>query len=92
MNTLPASEIKRRGVVAFEEQLKFGPVHVIKSNVPSYVVITEEDYRGLVALKEKRGKPRSLLFKILSKPATGKLTKSAINKEIKQIRDEWESK
>ena len=49
MNTIPAQEIKRRGISAVDEVLKDGPVHVIKNNQPQYVVISEEHYNELVS-------------------------------------------
>jgi len=48
MNTVPAQEIKRRGISAVDEGLHHGPVHVIKNNYPQYVVLTEEGYQALV--------------------------------------------
>jgi len=44
MNTISAREIKRRGISALDELLKDGPVHVTKSNQPTYVVMSEKDY------------------------------------------------
>ena len=49
MNTIPAQEIKRRGISVVDEVLKDGPVHVIKNNKPLYVVISEEHYRELMS-------------------------------------------
>ncbi|TAN61009.1 prevent-host-death protein [bacterium] len=48
MNTIPAQEIKRRGITAVDEAMKDGPVHVIKNNQPQYVVISEEHYQELI--------------------------------------------
>ncbi len=53
MRTIPAREIKRRGISAVDEALEEGPVHVIKNDVPSYVVLTEEHYRDLVEAQEQ---------------------------------------
>ena len=53
MNTLPAQEIKRRGVVAFDEALKKGPLHIIKNNQPQYVVLSEERYRELIESEDE---------------------------------------
>jgi PHD/YefM family antitoxin component YafN of YafNO toxin-antitoxin module len=47
MNSIPAQEIKRRGIAAVDDALKKGPVHVIRNNQPKYVVITEEQYQDL---------------------------------------------
>ena len=48
MNTLAASEIKRRGIGAVDPLLAGGPVHIIKNNFPNYVVISEEDYQRML--------------------------------------------
>jgi PHD/YefM family antitoxin component YafN of YafNO toxin-antitoxin module len=48
MNTIPAQEIKRRGIGAVDELLAKGPVHVIRENRPQYVVMTEERYQELL--------------------------------------------
>lgn len=47
-NTLPAAELKRRGLAAIEEKLKYGPVHVIRRNKPAAVVLSEEEFAELV--------------------------------------------
>ncbi|MFP4280924.1 MAG: prevent-host-death protein [Halochromatium sp.] len=48
MNSIPAQDIKRRGISAVDEALHDGPVHVIKNNRPSYVVLTEAAYTELL--------------------------------------------
>lgn len=53
MNTLPAQEIKRRGVAAIEERIKNGPLHIIKNNQPRYVVMTEERYVELIETEDE---------------------------------------
>ncbi len=47
MNTITAKDIKRRGVIALEEALQNGPVHIIKNNQPICVVLAEKDYQNL---------------------------------------------
>jgi len=49
VNTIPAHEIKRRGLAAVDDLLDDGDVHVIRNNRPQYVVLTEERYQSLVA-------------------------------------------
>lgn len=49
MNSIPAQEIKRRGIKAVDDLLAKGDVHVIRNNKPEYVVLTEERYQALVA-------------------------------------------
>ena len=48
MNTIPALEIKRRGISIVDDQIESGPVHVIKNNRPQYVVMSEDRYRSMV--------------------------------------------
>ncbi len=55
MNTIPAREIKRRGISAVDELLKCGPVHVIKNDSPSYVIMDEMRYRDLLDAEEEAG-------------------------------------
>ena len=49
MVTIAAQEIKRRGITAVDEALARGPVHIIKNNRPSYVVLTEKDYGEMLS-------------------------------------------
>ncbi|MCJ7483399.1 MAG: hypothetical protein MUO31_10575 [Thermodesulfovibrionales bacterium] len=53
MNTVPAQEIKRRGISIVDEILKDGAVHVIKNNQPCYVVLTEKRYQELLAAEDE---------------------------------------
>jgi PHD/YefM family antitoxin component YafN of YafNO toxin-antitoxin module len=49
MNTLPAQEIKRRGIAAIDEIIENGDVHIIRNNTPEYVVLSAERYQSLLA-------------------------------------------
>lgn len=72
MNTLPAQEIKRRGVKAIELALKNGPVHIIKNNSPTCVVLTEAQYAQLTAITQhKKTKKDNLVQWLLHKKASG---------------------
>ncbi|MGE0156340.1 MAG: prevent-host-death protein [Geobacter sp.] len=53
MNTIPAQELKRRGLAALDDLIVNGDVHLIRNNRPEYVVLTEERYRELVADAEE---------------------------------------
>ena len=48
LRTVPAKEIKRRGISAVDELIAEGAVHVIREDRPQYVVLTEEQYNELV--------------------------------------------
>ena len=40
MNTIPAQELKRRGIAAVDGLIESGDVHVIRNNRPEYVLLT----------------------------------------------------
>ena len=52
MNSIPAQEIKRRGISAVDQALRDGPVHIIKNNRPSYVVLTEAAFAELQQVQQ----------------------------------------
>lgn len=87
MHTLPANEIKRRGVAALEEALKKGPVHIIKNNRPTCVVLTEEDYAHLI----QKQKNKHTLWNLLDhRPWSGKRKKDDINNQMHSEREDWD--
>ena len=45
--TMPAQEIKRRGMSALNGPLKDGPVFVIANNRPRYVVLSADEFRRI---------------------------------------------
>ena len=53
MNTIPAQEIKQRGISAVDELLERGPVHVISRNRPKYVIMDEAHYQELLEDQEE---------------------------------------
>ncbi|OIP50576.1 MAG: prevent-host-death protein [Deltaproteobacteria bacterium CG_4_10_14_3_um_filter_60_8] len=53
MNTIPAQEIKRRGIAAVDNLIETGDVHIIKNNQPQYVVLSEVRYRELIEAQDE---------------------------------------
>ncbi len=53
MNTIPAQDIKRRGLAAVDDVIGRGDVHVIRNNQPQYVVMSEDRYQALVAAERE---------------------------------------
>jgi PHD/YefM family antitoxin component YafN of YafNO toxin-antitoxin module len=53
MNTIPAREIKRRGISAVDEALEDGAVYVLRNDRPSYVILNERHYHELVEAGEE---------------------------------------
>ena len=53
MNTIPAQEIKRRGVAALDDLIAQGDVHIIRNNQLQYVVLSEARYAELLEAQEE---------------------------------------
>lgn len=53
MNTIPAQEIKRRGIAAVDNLISKGDVHIIRNNQPQYVVLSEMRYQELIEAQEE---------------------------------------
>ena len=52
MNTIPAQEIKRRGIAAVDELIAKGDLHIIRNNRPQYVVLSQERYQALLEAQD----------------------------------------
>jgi len=53
IRTIPASEIKRRGISAVDEMLKEGPVYVIKNNCIQYIIMDRARYEAVLEDQEE---------------------------------------
>lgn len=60
MNTIPAQEIKRRGIAAVDELIAKGAVHIIRNNKLEYVVLTEQRYQDLLEAEDEAYEARVL--------------------------------
>lgn len=92
MNTVPAGEVKRRGVAALVEATKKGPVHVIKNNRVTGVYLTPEEYARLLAASRAGERPRSgvsVWDLILDRPYEGTRTKEEIDAQVHEERASW---
>ena len=49
MNAVAAQEIKRRGIAAVDSLVAQGPVRIVKSNRPKYVIMTDADYETMLS-------------------------------------------
>jgi PHD/YefM family antitoxin component YafN of YafNO toxin-antitoxin module len=58
MQTIPAREIKRRGIGAVDPLLDEGPVYVIRHDRPAYVIVTPERFAELVAAEDEQYRAR----------------------------------
>jgi hypothetical protein len=91
MNTIPAQEIKRRGISALDELLKEGPVQVIKNNRPRYVVMSAADYAALIERRPLVAPDRGqdIWDLVLNRPWEGTRSREAIDASLREERDDW---
>lgn len=48
MNTIPAQDLKRRGIAAVDDLIAKGDIYVIRNNQPQYVVLSAVRYQELI--------------------------------------------
>jgi len=53
MNTIPAQEIKRRGIAAVDDLIAKGDLHVVRNNQPQYVVLSQARYQDLIVAEQE---------------------------------------
>jgi hypothetical protein len=92
MNSIPAAEVKRRGVAALEEAAKSGPVHIIRNNRPAGVYMSEQEYARLVAGSRApvpSSSSASVWDLIIARPYEGSRTKDEIDAQVQEDRASW---
>ncbi len=83
MNTIPAQEIKRRGIAAVDDLITKGPVYVIRNNQPQYVVLTERRYQDLLDAEDEAYEARILAS--LEDLRAGRVTRGTAEDLIKLL-------
>ena len=89
MNSLTAAELKRRGMAGIEEGLRRGPVHLVKRNKPSAVVLSAEDYARLSNTGSSTPVGMTAIQWLLNQPSSGTRQKSQLDKALRAERDAW---
>ena len=80
MNTIPAQEIKRRGISILDSVLAKGPVHIIKNNQPQYVVLTEKRYQELTEAEDE-----AYLVRVKSSLEDVKVGRTTRHKDVDEL-------
>jgi len=91
MRTLSSSEIKRRGIVAVEELLDQGPVHILKNSRTACVVLSEEDFARLNTGGARRAQASAWDI-LLAPTAKGKTSRRKVDARVKAERDAWDKR
>lgn len=91
MNSLTVAELKRRGMAAIEDGLRYGPLHIVKRNRPAAVVISELEYQRLTQCKAVIPAGMSAVQWLLEQTNSGGYTKDTLDKELRTERDAWDA-
>lgn len=89
-NSLTAAELKRRGMAAIEEGLQRGPVHLVKRNKATAVVLSADDYARLSPARHRKKPGMTAVQWLLIKPAAlrGK-NKKQLDASLRKERASW---
>jgi PHD/YefM family antitoxin component YafN of YafNO toxin-antitoxin module len=85
MNSLTVSELKRRGMAAIEDGLRRGPVHIVKRNKLTAVVLSEVEYQALTRSQQIPGMTAAQW--LLGQVSSGRQSKAQIDKALKAERN-----
>jgi len=90
MNTVTATELKRRGLAVIEERLRVGPVHLVKRNRAAAVVLSMAEYSELLQSKPAPGPPRlSAIQWLIRQRPIGSKSKRQLARELRAERKSW---
>lgn len=81
-NTLTIAELKRRGMAAIEDGLEHGPLHILKRNRRAAVVLSEADYRRLLAAGGKVTPGMTAMQWLLAQPARNGTAKRRLDRRL----------
>ena len=84
MNTIPAQEIKRRGIAAVDDVIAKGDLHIIRNNQPQYVVLSEDRYQELLEAQDEAYEARVLAS--LEDLKAGRVIRGTAEELIKALR------
>ena len=87
MKSLPAQELKRRGLAAVECLIEDGPVEIIKRNRPACIIVSVGLFRDLTG-KRPAGRKRSV-SDLFALPAAGHRVRKEIDTAIREERASW---
>jgi len=92
MNIVTVADIKRSGFAVLEAALAHGPVHLMKRNRPSAVLLRPEDYTLLLAQARRNSSvsASSAMELLLSPdPSDAGLDAAGLDARLAEMRDGW---
>lgn len=85
-NTITISEIKRRGMAAITDQLRRGPVHIVKRNKRAAIILSEEAYQRLANPQALPLPGMTALQWLMDQSSTGNNSRATIDAELQAER------
>lgn len=91
MNIITVAEIKRSGFAALDAALAQGPVHLMKRNRPSAVVLSTADYEALLAKAQRNQASASTAVSQFLAPDTeaGGLDAAGLQARLAGLNEGW---
>jgi hypothetical protein len=92
MNIVTVADIKRSGFSIVESALEHGPVHLMKRNRPSAVLLRPADYDRLVQLAQRGTSGASNLgleMLLAQDPVDGGLNAAALKARLTGTKEGW---
>ena len=92
MNIVTVAQIKRSGFAVLEEALTRGPVHLMKRNRPSAVLLRPADYDALVQQAQRNSPPggnTGLAMLLAQEPADAGLDATEMQARLDSWREGW---
>nr|WP_295776533.1 hypothetical protein [Rhodoferax sp.] len=92
MNIVTVADIKRSGFAVVESALEHGPVHLMKRNRPSAVLLRPADYDRLVQLAQRNTGSASnvgLEMLLAHEPVDGGLNAGALKARLAGMHAGW---
>ncbi|MFZ9752493.1 MAG: hypothetical protein ACO3B3_02915 [Cyanobium sp.] len=89
LNVLCSAELKRRAIAAIEEALRAGPLHLLKRNRPTALVLSADDDQRLQrsAAQPETAGPSCLEWLLELPAAAAGRSRNAINADLNEQRD-----
>jgi hypothetical protein len=89
MQTLPAKELKRRGLAALDKLLPLGPVQILRNNEPVAIAISPLEYERLKAAQKPARNVWDFIAEAGSTPYSTR-TKEDIDLQLREERASWD--
>ena len=95
MNIVTVADIKRSGFSVLEAALAHGPVHLMKRNRPSAVLLRPADYEALLAQAQRNTQPAGnagLGMLLREEPGDEGLDAAGLAARLASLHDGWDER